>query len=631
MKDDEWNTSNTTTTNNNNKPNNKSGSIEVQFDLEPLNGAAEGAEGGGGGGGGSEVPVVKREEWSSRMGLVLAMAGQAVGLGNFLRFPRQVVLNGGGSFMVAYFVAFVLLGLPMTLVEWGLGRNGGLHGKGSPPGFFASAWHHPIAKYLGVFSMVITISVMSYYSCVESWSLAFACFSLARDYWGCDTQAEMSQYVRSFQSLGFLYDRNMTLFSPGGGWQPMLALIVTLAINLYVVSRGISGGIEKLARFGMPILLLLAVVLALVVLLLPRQADVLGSPSAWDGLMFLYWPHLDQLGHASVWLAAAGQIFFTLSVGMGSLATYASFLTRNDDIVVSALMTGATNEAIEVALGGTITIPAAVVFFGVSGAVAIAQAGSFDLGFTVMPVVFQQLPLGFVLGFMWFSLLFFAGITSSVALATPVISFLHEEFELSRQRATVALACLIVPLSSAHLVLLHYGFMDEWDYWAGTFGLVLFGLLEVIVFMWLFGINNAWHSIHLGADWRIPNVAKYVLAFVTPAYLMLLLVWWSIQEAWPILSLQVSAGGGALLASNLPFVIGARVVLLLLAGLFALLVYLAWRRNAYNDWIGFAALDASVDVSDDNDVAAAKGSREYEPLLSPTSPVASYSSTSTTL
>ena len=277
------------------------------------------------------------EAWGSRIGLILAMAGNAVGLGNFLRFPTQATSNGGGSFMIAYFTALILLGIPLMWIEWGIGRNGGRFRKGHIPGMFAALWRHPAAKYVGVIGMVIPLVLMIYYTYIESWTLAFTLFSLTGDYWGHATQESMVGYLHSFQGIG-----------TGGehpAWSPYAFFLITLGINIWILSKGISGGIEKLARIGMPILFLFAAILAVVVLTLPAGP---GGETPWNGLQFIFNPNLSRLGEPTVWLAAAGQIFFTLSVGMGTLQTYASYLSTRDDIALSGIATAATNETAEV-------------------------------------------------------------------------------------------------------------------------------------------------------------------------------------------------------------------------------------------------------------------------------------------
>ena len=516
------------------------------------------------------------EAWGSRIGLILAMAGNAIGLGNFLRFPVQAASNGGGSFMITYFTALLLLGIPLMWIEWGIGRNGGRYRKGHIPGMFAAIWKHPAAKYIGVVGMVIPLVVMIYYTYIESWTLAFTVFSLTGDYWGRGTQQEMINYLRSFQGIA---TPDQQVHSP---WTPYAFFLVTLGVNVWIISKGISGGVEKLARIGMPFLFIFAVILAGVVLMLPAGPD--GSTAA-TGLNFIYNPDLSRLDEPSVWLASAGQIFFTLSVGMGSLQAYASYLTTKDDIALNGIATSATNETAEVVLGGSIAIPAAVVFFGVSGAMAVAQSGSFNLGFATMPVVFQQLPMGQLLGAMWFGLLFFAGITSSVAMLTPIVAFFREEFGFRREPVCYALGALTLVCGLMHIAWLEHGVLDEWDYWAGTFGLVVLAVIETIIFVWIFKPENAWRSIHQGADIQIPKIFKFVMTYITPVYLLIILSWWGWTDALPILK------GDRIAPGSETYVMISRAVILLFAAAFIVLIKVAWKRNRYDDYKGFKELD----------------------------------------
>jgi NSS family neurotransmitter:Na+ symporter len=531
------------------------------------------------------------EAWGSRIGLILAMAGNAVGLGNFLRFPRQAAANGGGSYMIAYFIALLLLGIPLMWIEWGIGRNGGRYRKGHLPGMFAAIWKHPAAKYVGVVGMVVPLGVMIYYTYIESWTLAFAIFSATKDYWGQTTQEGMLGYLRSFQGLapegGAVYHASYT---------PYAFFAFTLLVNIFVLSKGISGGIEKLAKIGMPILFLFAIVLAGVVLTLPAQPGIGATPA--QGLEFIYKPDLSRLNQPGIWLAAAGQIFFTLSVGMGSLQAYASYLSTKDDIALNGIATAATNETAEVVLGGSIAIPAAVTFFGVAGAMQIAQGGSFDLGFATMPVVFQQidktLPIGNLLGVMWFGLLFFAGITSSVAMLTPVTAFFREEFGIKREKVAWSFGALAFVIGLMHVHWLGHGFLDEWDYWVGTFGLVLVAVLEVVIFVWIFKPENAWKSIHMGADIQIPKIFKFIMTYVTPIYLLIILTWWGKDEAIPILLNQRSAGGANPVSDiDMPFITISRGILVLMIVGFLFAIRMAWKRNGYDDRKGFVEIDSN--------------------------------------
>jgi SNF family Na+-dependent transporter len=518
-----------------------------------------------------------REQWGSRIGLILAMAGNAVGLGNFLRFPRQAVENGGGTFMIPYFIAFVLVGIPLMWIEWGIGREGGVRGEGSLPGMFDVLWKNPVAKYVGVLGLFMPLVVLIYYAYIESWTLAWTFFSLTGATRGLDQEA-MRGFLASYQDL-----ENGTVH---GFWTPFLFFFATLGANIWVVTRGLTAGIERLAKIGMPLLFAFPAVLVIRVLTLdphPVTEVVNGVAttrmwSPWDGLNFMYSPDWSALDRPSVWLAAAGQIFFTLSVGMGTLQAYASYLKKNDDIALSGLATCATNETAEVVLGGSLAIPAIVTFFGVSGAVAISKAGGFDLGFVAMPLVFNQLPggaaVGAAAGIMWFGLLFFAGITSSVAMATPAMSFFEEHFGWTRKQSGLLIGGLALLLGMAHIVWYSRGFLDEWDYWAGTFGLVIVALVETIVFVWIYGPDNMWRSLHEGATMRIPRFFKFVMTYVTPAFLIVMMLWWIKQDAIPTL---LMAGKPE---AEIPVRWASRGVMLAILAAQIVLIRVAWRRRA---------------------------------------------------
>ncbi|CAN5457304.1 sodium-dependent transporter [soil metagenome] len=471
----------------------------------------------------TSTPEHTREHWGSRVGLILAMAGNAVGLGNFLRFPVQAANNGGGTFMIPYFISFILLGIPLMWLEWGIGRHGGRFGHGTIPGMFDKLWRNPAAKYIGVLGIVMPLVVFVYYTVIVGWLLGFSFFSLTGGYFGLDSVEEVRGYLSSLQNI---HDTSIH-----GGWVGFLFYGITILMIGFVLSRGISGGIEKLALYGMPILFAFAFILMIRVLTLPATA--VGSPS--EGLAFIWTPDLAALGNARVWLAAMGQMFFTLSLGMGTIHTYSSFLSEEDDITLTGLATASTNEFAEVVLGGTIAIPAAVTFFGVSGLAAIS--GTFDLGIVAMAVVFQSLPgpemLGRAIGFMWFFLLFIAGITSSVALASPAMAFMQEEFGFRRKNVARGLVVIALLLGLANVWWLAGGFLDEWDYWAGTFGLVVFAFIEIWIIRLAFGMDNFWEELHHGADLRVPGFFLFVLKWISPAFITGLLLWWGWTEALP--------------------------------------------------------------------------------------------------
>jgi SNF family Na+-dependent transporter len=507
-----------------------------------------------------------REAWASRLGLILAMAGNAIGLGNFLRFPVQAARNGGGAFMIPYFVALLLLGIPLMWVEWAIGRHGGSHhGHGSAPGMLQALWKHPVAKYLGVLGLFNCFAVLVYYTCIESWTMAYSFFAATGKFWGITSREAMGTFLLAFQGFG-----SSPAFPPGFA-TAYLFMLLTLGLNIYVLGRGISGGIERLGKIAMPLLFVFAVILSARVLTLGAPDPAHPENSVGAGIAYLWNPDFAALKNSGAWLAAAGQIFFTLSLGMGSIQCYASYLKKNDDLALTGLTTAATNEFAEVLLGGSIAIPVAVAFFGLAGTRDIAAAGAFDLGFQAMPIIFQKIPLGQIFGCLWFALLFFAGITSSVAMGQPIMAFLQEEFGLGRRKAVVILAAgvflFIQPVVFLRAV------NGEMDFWAGTLGLALFGLVEVILFGWVFGMDRAWEEITRGADMRVPRLFYYVIKYVTPLYLLVIFGFWFWQGAIPTLKMEGVA------EADRPAILIARAMLLLFLAGFTLLVALAWRRR----------------------------------------------------
>jgi neurotransmitter:Na+ symporter, NSS family len=274
------------------------------------------------------------------------------------------------------------------------------------------------------------------------------------------------------------------------GLESYLFFLFTLGVNLLVFSRGIRRGVEIVAKYAMPMLLVLGVILAVRVLTLPR----VDGRNAADGLAHMWRIDWSTLANANVWLDATGQIFFTLSLGFGMIQTYASYLRREDDIVLNGLSTCGMNEFVEIILGGAIVVPAAVIFFGPAMTSQIVSGGTFDIGFYTLPVIFQEIPGGQIFGTMWFMLLFLAGLTSSVAMFTPLLLFVTQELKVDRKRAVKYIGVGIFVLMQPVVLFMHRGVLDELDYWAGTFLLVVFAAFEAVVFAWCFGMRKGWRK-----------------------------------------------------------------------------------------------------------------------------------------
>ena len=507
-----------------------------------------------------------REQWGSRVGLILAVAGNAIGLGNFLRFPVKAAANGGGAFMIPYFVAFLLLGIPMMWVEWTIGRMGGAHGHGTTPGMLNLLWKKAPSKYLGALGIVIPFLIVIYYNFIESWCLGFSWFSLTGKYFGHANREAMGHFLHGFQGL----ESNEFFTS----MVPILIFwAITVGLNYFFLYKGISKGIEVLAKYGMPLLFVFGIVLVVRVLTLGTPDPSAPELNISTGLGFIWNPDFSRLGSATVWLAAAGQIFFTLSLGQGIINTYASYVREKQDITLNGLSTASTNEFAEVVLGGTIAIPAAVVFFGAAETQAIAQGGAFNLGFQALPVIFQKIPLGQIFGGMFFFLLFIAGITSSVAMTQPAIAFLEDEFKWKRQKAVKAVFAVLIACSAMVIAFFRFGFLDELDFWAGTFGLVVFAAIEIVLFSWVFKIKKGWQEMHKGADLKVPRIFKFVMTYITPVYLLVLLAIWTYQDAVKAFLMKDKP------EADKPYLWGARVLIAALLLGMCLLIRKAWSKK----------------------------------------------------
>ncbi|RMF76022.1 MAG: sodium:calcium symporter [Acidobacteria bacterium] len=451
-----------------------------------------------------------REQWGSRIGVILAAAGSAVGIGNLLRFPGQAANHGGGAFMIPYVLSLLLLGLPAMWIAWTVGRIGGRAGHGTTPGMFDVMTGRPWGKYVGVIGVALPLVFVIYYTYIEAWCLAYSWFSLTGRYE--DRAVDLGVFFEEF--LGNAPTQNYFV----GLGTAALFLVIALALNVWVLWRGVSRGIELLAKVAIPILVLFCIVLG---------TWTLGQGAgAFAGLEFLWRPDFAALSDPQVWMAAAGQIFFTLTIGYGALECFGSYVRENDDVVLTGLTAASINELVEVVFGSMIAIPAAALYFGPDRIAEIAAGGTFRIGMVSMPEIFRGMGGVHLFGSMWFLLLFFAAFTSSVAVAQPVMAFFQDEMRMTRAVSAAVLG-VVWALASVPIVLYYrYGALDEMDFWAGTIGLVLFTTIEVVIFSWIFGIDRGWKEMHRGAEIRVPGVYRWVMRVVTP------LVLFAIFGAW---------------------------------------------------------------------------------------------------
>jgi neurotransmitter:Na+ symporter, NSS family len=482
--------------------------------------------------------MAKGESWGTRVGLVLAMAGNAVGLGNFLRFPAQAAQNGGGAFLIPYLISFVLMGIPLLWVEWAIGRHGGRYGHHSAPGMFDRLGKKKWLKYVGVFGLFTNVTVAAYYCYIESWTLAYVWHSLIGTF--KDTPA--TEFFPAY--LGQHAD-SFFAFPP----EAFFWFAITLLLNTFILSRGLAKGIEIAAKIGMPLLLVFGAILAIRGLGLEPGVDPGVAQSPLEGLNFVWNPNLAGLSNPNTWLAAAGQVFFTLSMGMGSIHCYASYVKHKQDIALNASSAGWMNEFVEVVLGGSLLIPISTAYLGLAAVQAATAGGSgFGLGFLTLPTLFNNWGwFAPIAGAMWFGLLFFAGITSSLAMGQPIMAFLEDEFKVARNRSAVLFGLGIFALGFWCVWLYPGGSFDEFDFWTGTFSLVVFALAEAFIFAYIFGMDKGWEEITRGADIKVPGIFRYVIKYVTPVFILVVFVGALFNPAggdWAGAFSSLTSGGG---------------------------------------------------------------------------------------
>ena len=465
-------------------------------------------------------------------------------------------------------------------MEWTLGRYAGRNGYGTAPSTLHIIFgkKKPWAKHLGSIGLLPPIFIVFYYVFIQSWILAFAYYSLTGKLMEVTAQgsAAVTQFFGDFIML-------KTCVGPIP--VAILFFLITFACNMVVLAFGVRKGIERVNKICMPILLILGIILVVRVLTLPGIGK---------GLAFMWNPNFSELANPKVWMAAAGQVFFTMSLGMGIIWCYASYLKPKEDLVLSSLTASATNGFAEIIIGGTVVIPIAVIIAG-ANIEECAKLGTFGLGFQTMPYVFGTLPLGGVLQTVWFALLFFAGITSAISIIQPLISFCEDDLKFSRKKSVTTISTITFIGGLTAIFGLAAGTVDELDFWGGTFLLVVFGAIQALVFSFILGRqkvktddgsedSEAFALMNEGSQLKLPRFFRPIIQYVCPAYLIVLLVSFTLTDGLPLITLSnIPADAKVTFLgtefSQLYFTWGFRGFLLLLVILLNVAIAYAWRKG----------------------------------------------------
>jgi neurotransmitter:Na+ symporter, NSS family len=476
-----------------------------------------------------------REEWGTRAGFLLAAVGSAIGLGNIWRFPYVAYDNGGGAFIVPYLIALLTAGIPLLVLEYAIGHRY----QGSAPLSFAKL--HPRAEFVGWWQVAVSGVIATYYAVVVAWAMAYAVFSVGLQ-WGPDPNA-------------FLFGDYLQLADEPGQIGGLVAgvaipLAVVWAITIGVLLGGVKKGIERANKIFIP--LLVGVFLVLVI-----RAVTL--PGAVEGLAALFTPDWGAITDSGIWVAAYGQIFFSLSIGFAIMVTYASYLPRRADLTNSAFIAGFGNSSFELLAG--IGVFSAIGFMAVSQGIGIDEVAAEGVGlaFVVFPEIINNLPaLADAFGLLFFGSLVLAGLSSLISVVQTFVAGVQEKFGLARRNAVLiggGVAATVSLLFSTNGGLY---ILDSADFFINHFGIAIVGLVEVVLIAWILrrlGLfqrhANEISDIPLGLWWKV------ALSAVTP-----LLLGWVMLDSL----LSVIRDGyedyptGFLLATGWSVAVGAVVV-----------------------------------------------------------------------
>lgn len=351
------------------------------------------------------MKIENRGNFTSKIGVILATVGTAVGLGNVWRFPYVVGENGGGAFLVIYVLALLLLGIPGVIAEFIIGRHSHANAVDSfktlAPG---TKWH-----WIGYSGVLAGFLIMGYYAVVVGWTLEYLIQSIMGNLSGMTTD-QYGQLFDQFAAHPYL---------------PLIWMVLVMLLSTFVVARGVSGGIEKVSNILMPIFFLIILVMV---------ANSFFLPAAAEGISYLFQPNFAELKPVAI-LIAIGQTFFSLSLGMGCLITYSSYFKKEVGLIKTATQV--------VSIDAMVAILSAMIIFPAVFSFGMQPEQGPSLVFKVLPNVFQQMPVGALWSILFYALLFIAAITSLISLHEVVTAYIYENTSLTRKKSALLVAGMV--------------------------------------------------------------------------------------------------------------------------------------------------------------------------------------------
>ncbi|MFD1361473.1 sodium-dependent transporter [Lentibacillus salinarum] len=442
-----------------------------------------------------------RSQWGTRAGFIMAAVGSAVGLGNIWRFPATAFENGGGAFMVPYLVALLTAGIPILIMEFTMGHKY----RGSAPLTYKKM--NKNTEWIGWWGVLVAFVISTYYSVIIAWAISYSIFSFNLN-WGSDTE-------------GFLFNNHLELADPGqfGGFVPgvLIPLIIVWLIVLGVLYRGVKKGIEMANRIFIP---------ALVVVFLIIVIRAVTLPGAFEGLNAFFTPDFSAIMDGQVWVAAYGQIFFSMSIAFAIMITYSSYLPKKSDITNNAFIVGFGNSSFELLCG--IGVFSVLGFMAVQQSVPVDEvvAGGVGLAFVVFPQIINQFPaLNELFGFLFFGSLVLAGLSSLISIIETYVAGLSDKFNISRQKAVLFGGGFAALVSLVFATRGGLNFLDAADYFINQFGVAFVGLVEVVLIAWILRKLGEFREHADGiSDLKLGGWWTFSLTVITPIVLLITMI-----------------------------------------------------------------------------------------------------------
>ncbi|MCF8304067.1 MAG: sodium-dependent transporter [Bacteroidales bacterium] len=436
-----------------------------------------------------------RDSFGSKFGVVAASAGSAIGLGNIWRFPYVVGENGGGAFLLIYLAFIITIGLPVMLSEFTIGRKAQRNAFGS----FRKLAPKSYWPLVGLMGIIAAFAILAFYSTIAGWTLEYIINSVSNSFAGNDPEV----IFENFKS---------------GTFRPILWQLIFMIMTAWIVFSGVKHGIERYTKILMPFLLLLIIIMCIRSLTLDGAAE---------GVEFLFRPDFSKISWPVI-LKALGQAAFSLSIGMGTLITYGSYINKKENLTKTAIQVSAADTIIAV-LAGVMIFPA--VF-----ALGFQPDDGPGLVFVVLPGLFLEMPGGYVFSIIFFVLLAVAALTSTVSVLEVVVAYFSEELNISRKRATVIAASSIwvlgifATLSFSDLSgfkILDKTIFDLLEYFAANMLLPLGAMLIVIFLGWHLGYKKTRLEITNEGLFkgRMFGVYFFIIKFIAPIAIALVFLY----------------------------------------------------------------------------------------------------------